>query len=58
MQWNGPAPGMVVPGDIGATMLNIANKPWLMDATILVDILTALASSFWGRSFCKTERTK
>jgi Domain of unknown function (DUF4386) len=38
----------LVPGDIGATMLNIANKPWLMDATILVDMLTALGIIFLG----------
>ncbi len=38
----------LVPGDIGATMLNIANKPWLMEANILVDMLTALGIIFLG----------
>ena len=30
-----------VPGNMRESMLNIANKPWLMQATILVDMLTA-----------------
>jgi hypothetical protein len=38
----------LVPGDIGASMLKIANKPWLMEATILVDMLTALGIIFLG----------
>jgi hypothetical protein len=38
----------LVPGDMGATMLNIANKPWLMSETILVDMLTALGIIFLG----------
>jgi Domain of unknown function (DUF4386) len=38
----------LVPGDIGATMLNIASKPWLMSASILVDMLTALGIIFLG----------
>jgi hypothetical protein len=37
-----------VPGNIGETMATIANKPWLMQATILVDMLTALGIIFLG----------
>jgi len=38
----------LVAGNIRASMLIIANKPWLMQATILVDMLTALGILFMG----------
>jgi hypothetical protein len=38
----------LVPGDMGVTMLNIANKPWLMQTNILVDMMTALGIIFLG----------
>ncbi len=37
-----------VPGNIGETMLKIANNPWLMRTNILVDMLTALGVTFLG----------
>ncbi|MGA2824128.1 MAG: DUF4386 domain-containing protein [Bacteroidales bacterium] len=37
-----------VAGNLGETMLNIANKPWMMQATILVDVLTAFSVIFLG----------
>ena len=37
-----------VPGNIGETMLKIADNPWLMRANILVDMLTALGVTFLG----------
>jgi len=37
-----------VPGNIRESMVNIANKPWLIQATILVDMLTALGIIFLG----------
>jgi hypothetical protein len=37
-----------LPGNIRETMLNIANKPWLMHATILVDMLTAFGVILLG----------
>jgi hypothetical protein len=37
-----------VPGNIGETMLKIADNPWLMRANILVDMLTALGVIFLG----------
>ncbi|HEY5159414.1 MAG TPA: DUF4386 domain-containing protein [Anaerolineales bacterium] len=39
---------LIVPGDIGRTMVNIAGKPGLMRAYILVDMLTALGIAFLG----------
>ena len=39
---------LIVPGNIGQTMINIANKPGLMRAYILVDMLTALGILFLG----------
>ncbi len=38
----------IVPGNISQSMINIANKPWLMRANILVDMLTALGIIFLG----------
>ena len=38
----------LVPGDIRATMLKIAGTPWLLQANILVDMLTALGIIFLG----------
>ncbi len=37
-----------VPGNIGASMIKIANKPWLMRMNILIDMLTALGIIFLG----------
>ncbi len=37
-----------VPGNIGETMLWIANNPWHMRTTILLDMLTALGVIFLG----------
>lgn len=37
-----------VPGNIGETMLKIAENPWLLRATILLDVLTALGVVFLG----------
>jgi len=37
-----------VPGNIGETMLKIADHPWLMRTTILLDMLTALGVIFLG----------
>jgi hypothetical protein len=39
---------LIVPGNIGQTMLQIAGKPGLMRAYILVDMLTALGIVFLG----------
>jgi hypothetical protein len=39
---------LIVPGNIGQTMINIAYKPGLMRAYILVDMLTALGILFLG----------
>jgi hypothetical protein len=41
-------PAWVVPGNISETMLTIANKPWLMQTTILLDMLTAMGVIFLG----------
>jgi hypothetical protein len=37
-----------VPGNISETMLKIANNPWLMRTTILLDMFTALGVIFLG----------
>lgn len=39
---------LIVPGNISQTMINIANKPGLMRAYILVDMLTTLGIIFLG----------
>ena len=39
---------LIVPGNIEQTMINIASKPGLMRAYILVDMLTALGIAFLG----------
>lgn len=41
-------PAWLVPGDIGATLIKIANNPALMTANILIDMLTALGIIFLG----------
>jgi hypothetical protein len=41
-------PALIVPGDIGETMANIANNTWLMRTYILVDMLTAMGIIFLG----------
>jgi hypothetical protein len=46
----------LVPGNISATMVNIANQPWLMSATILVDMFTALGIIFLGAMLYLTLR--
>lgn len=42
------APALVVPGNIGETMVNIANNPGLMQIFILVDMVTAMGIVFLG----------
>jgi hypothetical protein len=37
-----------VPGNIGETMLKIADSQWIMRTTILLDMLTALGVTFLG----------
>ncbi|MGC1378822.1 MAG: DUF4386 domain-containing protein [Anaerolineales bacterium] len=46
----------LVPGSISETMLKIANNPWLMRATILLDMLTALGVIFLGAMLFLTLR--
>jgi uncharacterized protein DUF4386 len=41
-------PTWFVEGDMGATMLKIAQSPWLMRTSILLDTLTALGVIFLG----------
>ena len=41
-------PALIVSDDIRESMINIANKAWLMRANILVDMLTALGIIFLG----------
>jgi hypothetical protein len=43
-----------VPGNMRGTMINIANNPWLMRATILVDMLTAFGVIFLGAVLYET----
>jgi hypothetical protein len=38
----------LVPGNMTETMLKIANRPWLLQANILVDMVTALGIIFLG----------
>jgi hypothetical protein len=49
-------PAWIAPGNIRETMLNIANKPWLVRANILVDMLTALGIIFLGAMLFVTLR--
>jgi hypothetical protein len=46
----------LVPENISETMLKIANNPWLMRATILLDMLTALGVIFLGAMLFLTLR--
>lgn len=39
---------LIVPGNISESMINIANKPWLMRANILGEMITALGIIFLG----------
>jgi hypothetical protein len=39
---------LIVPGSIRESMINIANKPWLMSANILGEIITAAGVIFLG----------
>jgi hypothetical protein len=39
---------LIVPGNIRESMVHIADKPWLMRANILVDMITALGIIFLG----------
>ena len=41
-------PAWLVPGDTIESMINIANKPWLMRINIMFDMLTALGIIFLG----------
>ena len=41
-------PAWFVPGSITGTMLKIAGNPWLLQSTILLDMLTALGIIFLG----------
>jgi len=49
-------PGWLVPGSIGETMLKIADNPGLLQANILVDMLTALGVIFLGAMLFLTLR--
>ena len=49
-------PALIVPGDIGETMIRIARHPALMQASILVDMLTALGVIFLGAMLFVTVR--
>jgi hypothetical protein len=49
-------PALIVPGDISATMLRIANNAWLMKAYIVLDMLTALGIIFLGAMLFLTLR--
>jgi len=49
-------PAWLVSGDIRATMLNVADRPWLLQANILVDMLTALGVIFLGVALFTTLR--
>lgn len=49
-------PALIVPDNIGATMLRIAQQPALMQAGILVDMLTALGVIFLGAMLFVTVR--
>jgi len=49
-------PAWLVPGNISESMLTIANKPWLMQMNILVDMLTALGIIFLGAMLFSTLR--
>ena len=40
--------GLIVPGSISESMLNIANSPWLMRTSILGDTITAAGIIFLG----------
>ena len=39
---------LIVPGNISESMINIANKPWLMRANILGEMITAAGITFLG----------
>lgn len=41
-------PALIVPDNIGETMITIAENAWLMRANILLDMLTALGVTFLG----------
>jgi hypothetical protein len=49
-------PALIVPDNIGATMLRIAQQPALMQASVLVDMLTALGVIFLGAMLFVTLR--
>lgn len=49
-------PAWFIPGNISATMLKIADNPWLLRANILVDMLTALGVIFLGAILFETLR--
>ena len=48
----------LVPGNIGETMLKIADHPWLIEANILIDALTGLGVVFLGAMLFLTLRKR
>ena len=40
--------GLIVPGDIGRSMVNVAANPWLLQAHILGEMITAAGVIFLG----------
>lgn len=47
---------LIVPGNIGETMLNFASNPWLVRTTILLDLFTAMGVIFLGVALFLTLR--
>jgi hypothetical protein len=47
---------LIVPGDISESMIHIANKPWLMRANILGEMITAVGVIFLGATLLLTLR--
>ena len=46
----------IVPGNMRESMINIANKSWLLNVNILVDMFTALGIIFLGAMLFVTLR--
>jgi hypothetical protein len=42
--------GLIVPGDVGQSMANVANSPWLFRASIMGEMITAAGIIFLGAS--------
>ena len=49
-------PAWLVPDDIGASLVRIADNPWLLQANIVVDTLTAIGIVFLGAMLYVTLR--